>query len=634
MSHEISVRIIESSTKDEEYPYRRRFDVSFDCSAADPVSDYTFTVVYNGSNAPRTIIYCAKGPDRYKPGQTVSGTRFRWTFFTKCPKPPFCGSLNLSLNVKGTDIFTNQIAKSDAQATAVCTETIVTLPAAPEPWQGGKDDIQSLISGEYFRKGSYHTPDTHVADPEGYSAGDETKDGFKNPNLQKWLKETIADLKTAYPSDAGVQGLEWHLRIATDTWGGTGDSQHSGKEGLPAWPSVFQKKTATSTKWERPASEKQIEKICSQLLGAFYNAFFVEKVLGPHGYAMPANTEHHLKHLAKSETNNPPNFGEDVGGAKTFNWCAAAASRSMKNGCAHYGYKVTDQAGGGVYPEHGVRVYNHSYSRTADRQGATGDNLAKQEVLHAVQPGDVLSIRTHTSPPSGHVVTVLFAFDHDSSGKVIKPTFDATKGKDETQFRIWYVSGNANEQVRVDYCLVVNKRPGRSETDSGYDASKDAVPPPESGCCTIISRVFDHQLQPEYVQLMGENLRAKRHITKQPGTFPSANKPGVLEEQSPPQNETGSGTSTTPGPTSPAGTPTAPASAGAAAAGPADVPKGCYLPKEIWATTQSGNKVLANCINCFSLCECCAPGSKYGCTLGKPTVADCVSCPWAKAPSP
>ena len=623
MSYDITVRLVQGPPGDTERPFRRRFDILFDCEDDNPASGYKLTIEYTGASAPKKIVYATRiGGRKYRPSESRVGSQYRWTFYTKCPARPYCGPLQLSLRVHGTDIFTNEEIRSDAQPTVTCAEQAVSLPAADEPWQGGVNDIDTLIAGDYFRKGSYHTPDTHVHDPEGYEAGNKDKDGFKNQNLQGWLEDTIADLKAEYPTDEGVQNLEWHHRIAADTWSGGGDSEHSGKEGTPAWVSVFQKKTAGSSKWDRPDTEKQLEKICSRLLGAFYNAFFVEKVLGPFGYPMPANVEHFLKHLGKSESNTPPNWKADIGGSTTDNWCAASASRAMQHGTAHYGYKVTDQPAGGVYPEHGVRVYNHAFPRTKDRQSATDDDVNSLHVLHAVKPGDVLSVRTAGSPPSGHVVTVILPFDHDDSGNVIPPTFDPSKGADEKQLRLWYVSGNANEQVRVDYVWVVNKRPGKSEYDPNYDKDKDTVPGPASGHVTIINRVFDHQLQPEHVVRMGTNLCTKRHIDKLPGVHPAPNKPGELAEQSQPAPESG-----------PSGT--------AAAATLVDVPAGCYLPKEIWVKETRTRKkpdgttetytvdVLRNCIDCFTVCKCCSPGPAWRCTVGKPANSACQGCEWA-----
>ncbi len=326
----------------------------------------------------------------------------------------------------------------------------------PEPWEGGAGTLEELHAGFYQRRGSYR----------------EDMRGFKNPHLQRFLVSAA--------SAAGVDPLE--LEDASDAVAGAGDGEQTVRQGLPRWLGVFQTMAATSHTWGTH------EQSWSRLLGAFYHAWFVEKLYAPAGVAMPANVEYFLQHLGKA---TPPNNGaatmDEIGGwtfgQEPFAYCASASSAAFRHGLSDYGYEllVPGYAPGAPPLGHGCPV-DFFLGRKAGE-------------AHRPLPGDVLSVHTPLSPENGHVVTVVWA------------ETDGTKTGS-----MWVVSGNAGHRaVAVDFVGVA---------DTGR--------PPPRGHVSVINCSRTSQLQPQTVADLGPAELKKKKLERLPGAHPAPLAPGAL----------------------------------------------------------------------------------------------------------
>lgn len=328
--------------------------------------------------------------------------------------------------------------------------------SGPEPWEGGEGTLEELHAGFYQRRGSYR----------------EDMRGFENPHLQRFLISAAAA--------AGVDPFE--LEDDTDAVGGDGDGEQTVRQGLPRWLGVFQTMAATSHTWGTH------EQSWSRLLGAFYHAWFVEKLYAPAGVAMPANVEYFLQHLGKA---TPPNNGaatlEEIGGwtfgQRPFAYCASAASAALRHGLAAYGYEllVPGYAPGAPPLGHGCPV-DFFQGRKAGE-------------AYRPLPGDVLSVHTPLSPENGHVVTVVWAeTDGTRSGSM------------------WVVSGNAGHRaVAVDFVRVA---------DTGR--------PPPRGHVSVINCSRTSQLQPQTVADLGPAELKHKKLARLPGAHPAPLEPGAL----------------------------------------------------------------------------------------------------------
>lgn len=260
----------------------------------------------------------------------------------------------------------------------------------------------ALVQGKYQHRGAYR----------------DDMLGFKEADLQSLLEKRCAALKI---DPAKVQG-----RAHAES--GAGDGELVVKAGLPAWLAKFQMAAARSPNWGRD------EQCMSRLMGAFYHAYFNDKIYGPKGMVMPASVAVFLEHLGKSKASRPPpsayvgnGRAVDLGGGE-YSYCASSSSEALRRGLAAHGYKLT--ASGYFPPERGK----------PNGIGAPVKLVAGgKRGVPPPQPGDVLSIRTATGPLSGHVVTVVFAeMDGTHSGEII------------------YVSGNAwHNAIACDFVDVV-----------------------------------------------------------------------------------------------------------------------------------------------------------------------------------
>ncbi len=327
-----------------------------------------------------------------------------------------------------------------------------TNSAEDDYWEGGESDLQALLNGEYQRKGAYK----------------DDMSGFKNENLNRFLKSACGF--------AGCSPTEVEESSGSDATE-TGDSEQGRYVGMPVWLRFFQQKAATSTTWG------QKEQMYSRLMGAFYYAYFVEKIYKDKNIVMPANVEMFLEHLGKSSINKAATSAEVGGTCDTDNkaYCASCSSFMFRNSLNRYGYNTgfmgwSKDAGCPVDYQQGI----HS-----------GDE-------YAPKPGDILSVRTATGPLSGHVVTVVYA------------ETDGTHGG-----RIWYVSGNAsNKSVSCDHLNV--------------DPTSDRPP---RGSIAVINRCFNSDMQPHTLEGKSPDELNELKLERLEGDFPAPNKAGVVPAQ-------------------------------------------------------------------------------------------------------
>ncbi len=311
-------------------------------------------------------------------------------------------------------------------------------------------------------------------DFQAYGTYREDRAGFELPELQDLLVDACGRAGVD-PRALGSGGVS--------AGGGVGGAEHCLPPHLPRWLEVFQHKAERAGEWG------ETEAMYGRLLGAFYQAWFLDRFYAPHGLALPANVEVFFENLGKS---NPSGFrpGYVGNGAATFeaiggggpSYAAAASSKAFLRGLARYGWQTeaSGYAPGGKGVGHGCRVF-------ARPGGKAGEELRPL-------PGDVVSLRTALSPLSGHVATVAWAeTDGTASGS------------------IWFVSGcSAHAAVSCDWAEVV---PGPGK--------------PASGTVSIALHWGNSALQPDRLEAMPLGERARRRCRRKLGKFPPAPRAGA-----------------------------------------------------------------------------------------------------------